>query len=113
MDFLDIYFDLNAHKYSPYKKPNNKLIYVNKKSNHPPTVIKQIPGMIEDRISKRSAGATEFEKVEKDYNKALEESGYKTKISYKSKNEETNNVEKKQRRRRKIIWYNPPFKKKT
>ena len=44
-DFLDVTFDLRTDKYYPYRKDNNQLLYINKQSNHPPTIIKQIPLM--------------------------------------------------------------------
>jgi len=34
-DFLNVNFDLSTGKYSPYRKPNNKPLYINNKSNHP------------------------------------------------------------------------------
>ena len=46
-DFLDITLDLKTGKYSPFMKPNNVPLYINKLSNHPPTIIKQLPKMIE------------------------------------------------------------------
>ena len=42
-DFLDVTLDLNSGKYFPYRKPNDKPIYVNTKSNHPPTILKKYP----------------------------------------------------------------------
>ena len=45
-DFLDVTFDLKSGTYYPYRKPNNELLYINKHSNHPPSIIKQIPSMI-------------------------------------------------------------------
>ena len=39
-DFLDVTFDLRTDKYYPYKKYNNQLLYINKLSNHPPTITK-------------------------------------------------------------------------
>ena len=46
-DFLDITLDLTTGKYSPFRKPGSTPIYVHAKSNHPPSVIKEIPKMIE------------------------------------------------------------------
>ena len=43
VDFLDVTFDSYNNLYKPYRKPNNKPIYINKQSNHPPKVLKQIP----------------------------------------------------------------------
>ena len=34
VDFLDIIFDLKIGIYKPYKKPNDRLLYINKSSNH-------------------------------------------------------------------------------
>jgi len=36
VDFLDVTFDLTSGNYKPYMKPNNKLLYVHRQSNHPP-----------------------------------------------------------------------------
>ena len=41
--FLDIELDLINNTYKPYKKPNQSPMYINVNSNHPPSIIKQIP----------------------------------------------------------------------
>ena len=43
VDILDVTFDLANYIYKPYRKPNNKLQYINKQSNHPPNILKQLP----------------------------------------------------------------------
>ena len=43
VDYLDITFDRNTGSYRPYRKPNNDTRYINAKSNHPPSILKQIP----------------------------------------------------------------------
>ena len=53
-DFLDVTFDLKSATYYPYRKPNNELLYINKHSNHPPSIINQIPSMISNQISQNS-----------------------------------------------------------
>ena len=40
--YLDITLNLLDRKYKPYKKPENTLQYIDKGSNHPPNIIKQI-----------------------------------------------------------------------
>ena len=45
-DFLDVILDLNTGKTKPFRKENDKPIYINTESNHPPSVIKQLPTMI-------------------------------------------------------------------
>ena len=76
-DFLDLNFNLKDHTFSPYRKPNNELRYVSNFSNHPKTILKQIPNMIEKRLSKHSSSKDEFNKIKQDYNEALRKSGYK------------------------------------
>ena len=46
VDFLDITMDLRTGIHKPFMKQNNTPLYVNKDSNHPPTLIKNIPESI-------------------------------------------------------------------
>ena len=46
VDYLDITLNLTNGRFQPYRKPNDEPLYINTKSNHPPTVIKQIPAAI-------------------------------------------------------------------
>ena len=41
VNFLDVTFDLTNGSYKPYMKPNNKLLYVHRQSNHPPALLKK------------------------------------------------------------------------
>ena len=59
-DFFDVIFDLRTDKSYPYRKDNNQLLYINKKSNHPPIIIKQIPSMVSRRISDVSCNKEYF-----------------------------------------------------
>ena len=103
-DFLDVTFDLKSKKYFPYRKPNNSILYVNKESNHPPTVIKQIPHSINQRISDISCNEREFNKAKPMYEEALKQSGYED-VCMKY----CENKKKPRKRQRKVIWFNPPF----
>ena len=51
VDFLDVTFNLSDDTYKPYQKPNNKLLYVNSASNHPPQILKNILLRNEARLS--------------------------------------------------------------
>ena len=51
---MDVTFHLKSATYYLYRKPNNKLLYVNKHSNHLLSIINQIPSMTSNRISKNS-----------------------------------------------------------
>ena len=50
VNYLDVTFDLQKSTYLPYRKPDNPPVYINSCSNHPPTVIKQLPKSISKKI---------------------------------------------------------------
>ena len=87
--------------FQPYRKPNDELLYINTKSNHPPTVIKQIPAAISHRLSALSSN-------KETYDKALRSSGFNESLQYCKKNTA---APTKRNRKRKIIWFNPPYSK--
>ena len=82
VEFLDVKFDLNTGKFSPYKKPNDSPIYIHKKSNHPPNIIKQIPVMTGRRLSNLSYNVEEFNKIAPEYEDVLRKSGFDEKLVY-------------------------------
>ena len=101
MDFLDVTFNLVTGKFFPFRKPNNQLLYINVKSNHPPTIIRYIPDMINKRLSDLSFNEEEYEKAKSLYEPALTESGCKRIMTY-TKTKTTNN----RNRPGNIIWFN-------
>ena len=103
VDFLDVQFDLSENKYFPYRKPNDTPMYINKDSNHPPNVIKQIPKMTSTRLSQLSCNEAEFKKAAVDYQQVLENSGFDDELIY------SPTPTTKRNRKRNILWYNPPF----
>lgn len=103
-NFLDVSFDLRNNKYFPYRKPSSKPLYVNALSNHPPVILKEIPSMINNRLSNLSCNQHEFDKCKDTYQTSLEDSGYNTTLKY-----DANPISKNRNRARKIIWYNPPY----
>ena len=80
--FLDVTFDLKSATYYPYRKPNNEPLHINKHSNHPPSIINQIPSMISNRISENSCDINHFDKAAPEYNTALKNSGFNENITY-------------------------------
>ena len=72
-------FNPENSAYCPYQKENNQ-IYISIESNHPPSIIKQLPLSIESRLS----SLTSSEEIINDsvilYWDALDKSGYKHKI---------------------------------
>ena len=107
VDYLDVTLDLKKNTYKPYNKPNNKPNYVNKLSNHPPQILKQIPLNISKRLSDNSSTPEIFNEVAPFYNQLLRENGYEETITYTPPKKET--TKKNKRKQRDIIWYNPPF----
>ena len=60
-EFLDVTFNLAKNIYFPFRKANNTPLYINAFPNHPPTITKQLPKMINKRISDLSCNKEEFE----------------------------------------------------
>ena len=89
-DFLDVTFNLATGKFFPFRKPNNLPLYINAKSKHPLTIIKDLPKMINKRLSELSCNKDEFDKTKLLYGKSLQESGYKTSMSYAQTEVKTN-----------------------
>ena len=50
-NYLDITLNLNDGSYRPYRKPNEETDYIHINSDHPPSIIKEIPRSIEKRLS--------------------------------------------------------------
>ena len=100
-------------------KPGNIIHYVNKHSNHPKSILKNLPESINKRINTNSKNEQIFQKAKSVYDRALNASGYKYQLKYDEKIKEqptngepdTNNKKAKRVRRRNITWFNPPFNK--
>lgn len=108
VNYLDVTLNLNEEKYSPYMKPNNRILYVNKHSNHPPIVTRNIPAAISRRLSANSSNKAIFDNSIAPYQQALRESGYVSELEYKKPNSDINN-QPRAKRRRNITWFNPPY----
>ena len=106
-NYLYVPLNLNNSNYKPYHKSENEILYIHKDSNHPHSILKQIPTSFEKRISTLSSNETIFSKSKKLYQKALEKSGYRQTLKYHSANENVSN--NKRNRKRNVNWFNPPF----
>ena len=78
----DVKLDISTGSFAPYSKPNSKLLYVNANCNHPKNIIRSIPKIINDRLTKRSSSEKEFDENKNEYERALKESGYDAKLTY-------------------------------
>lgn len=105
-NFLDVTLDLMHNSHHPYRKPNSKIQYIHRESNHPPHILEGLPKMIQKRLSTLSNSSEAFERSKTDYECALMKSGYKEhKLQF-----EDNNIKRvKRNRRKKAIYFNAPY----
>ena len=73
---LDATLNLNDGSYRPYKKPNEETNYIHVNSDHPPSILKQLPKSIEKRSSLSSSKEI-FEETAPYYEQHLSNCGYK------------------------------------
>ena len=99
--------DLNMWVFKPFMKPNNNPQYVHVNSNHPPTIVKNIPLSVNKRLSETSSNKDIFDAAIKPYQEALIKSGYKHELKFEPVS--NNNLKKGRCRNRRITWFNPPF----
>ena len=105
VDFLYVTFSLVSGLYWPFSKENNKILYVNKASNHPPTVLEQIPKGVATRLSMLSSNKDLFNLYKRPYQEALVKAGYREKLEYIEEPVSKNS----RNRGRNVTWFNPPF----
>ena len=109
-DFLDITLDIKNESYQPFTKPNHTPRYVNKQSNHPPAILKNIPVNVNDRLSRLSSSKEIFDAAAPIYQKALNESGYDHKLEFQDMSGSLSMEPKRSKNRsRKVTYFNPPF----
>lgn len=108
VNFSDVTLDLKSGKHLPYTKEGNIPLYVHRQSNHPPSILRNIPESINKCLSEISSDKECFDKAKSTYQDALNKSGYKYNLSYKL---ETNPNAPKARRncQRNVTWFNPPY----
>ena len=82
VDFLDVTLNLQNGTHHPYKKPNDKLLYIHSLSNHTPQIIKQLSNSISERLSKNSSNLEIFNTTKVEYEDALNKSGYNVDLKY-------------------------------
>ena len=108
--FLDITFDLPYGTYKPYRKPNDESLYINRHSNHPPPIIRELPISVNKRINSLSCNKEVFYNAAPLYNHALKHSNFDFHLHYESPPTHRN-TSTRQNRQRNVIWFNPPYSK--
>ena len=102
VQFLDVTLDLDREVYKPYIKPGDRPLYVNSQSNHPPSILKNIPLAVNKRLCNISANKEIFDAAAPLYQAELNRAGHKHKLEFKTPEQP------KRKRTKKIIWFNPP-----
>ena len=92
--------------FKPYMKPNNKIQYINKDSNHPPSILKNIPAAVNRRLCSISSNEAVFDAAAQPYQEALAASGFAPDLKYGPIQTPS---KRKRNRGRKIIYFNPPY----
>ena len=110
VNFLDVTFNLCNGKYYPYRKPNDKPLYINRLSNHPPSILRQLTSAISRRLTDISYDADVFREAAPLYNNALRDSGFTRDVEYAGSRKAKEPGVKRNRARR-ITWFNPPYSK--
>ena len=110
VDFLDVTLDIRNCSYQPFTKPNSVPVYVHRQSNHPPSVLQNIPQSVNDRLNRLSSSKEKFEAAAPPYQEALEKSGYNHKLEFTDLSGSTTRQPRRTRRRsRRVTYFNPPF----
>ena len=104
VNHLDVTFNLTNKLLLPLQKAGQPAyVYQCPHSNHPPSIIKQVPDAISKRISSLSCNIDEFNKAAPSYNKALKKSGFNDQLSYRSTDHQQ---QPKNNRQRKVTCFN-------
>ena len=82
VNFLDVTFDLTTGKHKPYRKPNDDPLYIHKHSNHPPSILRQVPTSINKRISTLSSDKQVSDDAVQTYHNVLGYSNFSHKLEY-------------------------------
>ena len=109
VNYLDVTLILNDSSYRPYKKPIDETNYIHVNSDHPPSILRQLPVSVEKRLSSLSSSKEIFEEAAPCYEQYLSNCGYKEKLNYRDAT--SPNLITKRKRQRNILWFNPPYSK--
>ena len=81
VNFLDVTLSTDGiHK--PYRKPNISIKYVNRASNHPPSIPRNIPSFIQKSLNTISSSEVVFNEAKSAYQQALGDAGYSDELTY-------------------------------
>ena len=108
MNFLDVTLDLQTSIFKSYIKPGDKPLYVNAASNHPPSILKNIPIGVNKRLSENSSNKEVFDLSTPLYQAELDRCGYTHKLQY-SPPEPPKEPKGKRKNKNRVTWFNSPY----
>jgi len=92
-----------------YTKPNSSTKYIHSKSNHPASIISNLPSSINKRLSSISSNEKILTQSTYNHQNLLNQSGYKHQLQFLPRTQTNNTQQKSRNRTRKVVWYNPPY----
>ena len=75
-NFPNLTYDLTEGIYKPFRKPNDDPVYINRSSNHPPSIICELPHSINRWINLLSCNKETLDKAAQTYNDALKRTDF-------------------------------------
>ena len=84
MRCLEVTLNLSGDLHKHFHKPNSEINHIHRESNHPPSILKQLPISVKSHLSKLSSGETVFIQAASIYHEALKRAGHKHKLKYNS-----------------------------
>jgi hypothetical protein len=104
-NFLNVTLDLNSELYKPFMKSINAISYINKDSNHPPSIVRNIPAVVNMRLCSILSNEAVFNAAAPPYQEALAARGFAHTLRLEPP---TNPSNSKRNRFRKGVYFNPP-----
>ena len=71
VNFQNFTLDLHTNIFELYRKPDNHPVYIKKNSNHPKTILRELPKLVSKRLSDLSLTKEIFQKETPIYSEAL------------------------------------------
>ena len=109
IDFLNVTPDLRYDTYKPYRKSNNTITYIHKKSNNT-SIRKNLSKSIKNRLTTNSKNEDIFNKARPIYLEALKRGRFDQPVQFNRRTKsEKSDKESSTKRKRRVTWFNPPF----
>ena len=108
VNFLDVTLNLCNRKCYPYRKLNNRPLYINRLCNHLPLILKHIPAAISRRLTDISHYVEVFKEAAPLYNNALRDSRFMNNVEY-VESRKVKETGPKRSQMIRITWFNPPY----